>query len=270
MSSVNARAKFFHVLHKPSPDNSLARRVNYLLAFLITANAIFVALESVAAIEKQFRMQFAVFEAASTAIFVVEYIARLWVCVEQGRFSHPLWGRIRYAVQPLPLLDLIVIATFAMPVDLRFLRVARMVRLLKVLRLYQFEESLARIALGLQRRKALMVVAVTMMLISVYVASALLYLVEHPAQPLVFSSIPATFWWAIETLTTIGYGDMIPLTPLGKFFAGLISVFGIGVFALPTAIVTAAIVEAGVSDPEPGACIHCGKPQVHDQRSEQG
>jgi voltage-gated potassium channel len=82
------------------------------------------------------------------------------------------------------------------------------------------------------------------MLVCIYVSSALIYQVEHRHQPEVFNSIPATFWWACETFTTIGYGDMIPITPVGRFFVGLFAIFGIGVFALPAAIVTAAIIEA--------------------------
>jgi len=263
MTLRHLRAKLFHILHKPMPENPLARGVNYLLAFLILANALFVALETVPQVHSQFRAEFFVFEAASTGLFLIEYIMRLWVCVEQGRYAKPWSGRLKYALHPLPLLDLIVIVTFIMPIDLRFLRVARMVRLLKVLRLHQFEESLEKISQGLRRRRALMIVAVTMMALSIYAASSLLYQVEHAMQPDVFTSIPATFWWAVETLTTIGYGDMVPLTPFGKLCAGLISIFGIGVFALPTAIVTAAILEAGASDPEPTVCSHCGRPQGH-------
>jgi voltage-gated potassium channel len=257
------RAKLFNILHKPSPENPAARYANYFLAFLILVNALFVALETVPAMSGAYGAQFRLFEWLSTGLFTIEYVARIWVCVEQAKFSHPVTGRIRYAVHLLPLLDLVVITTFWMPIDLRFLRIARIVRLLKVLRLEHFEESLQRIGSGIRRRRALIAVAITMMAASIYASSSLVYQIEHSAQPEVFTSIPATFWWATETLTTIGYGDMTPITPLGKFFVGLISIFGIGIFALPTAIVTAAILEAGASDPRPIICNHCGKVANH-------
>jgi voltage-gated potassium channel len=263
MNIRHLRAKLFNILHKPSPENPAARYANYFLAFLIFANALFVALETVPALASRFAPAFKAFEAASTALFALEYAARLWVCTEQGRYSRRLLGRLAYAAHPLPLLDLIVIATYWLPIDLRFLRVARMVRLLKVLRLDHFEESLHKVGAGLRRRTGLIFIAVTMMVLCIYASSALIYQLEHTAQPAAFSSIPGTFWWALVTLTTIGYGDMVPLTPAGKLFAGFICIFGIGIFALPTAIVTAVIVEAGVSDPEPPrplACRHCGKP----------
>jgi voltage-gated potassium channel len=104
-----------------------------------------------------------------------------------------------------------------------------------------------------------------MMIVCIYASASLLYQIEHSTQPHVFTSIPATFWWAMETLTTIGYGDMVPITGIGKLCAGLISVFGIGIFALPTAIVTAAIVEAGVSDPDKIVCRHCGRLANHSE-----
>ena len=236
--------------------------MNYLLVFLIFTNAIFVVIETVPSLAVAYGSLFEWFEMVSTVFFVIEYVARLWVCVEQTRYSSPIVGRIRYALHPLPLLDLIVICTFWLPIDLRFLRVARTVRLLKVLRLAYLEDSLHRIATGLRRRAALIIVAVTMMIACIYVASALVYHLEHAAQPDVFPSIPATFWWAFETLTTIGYGDMVPQTSLGRLFAGMISIFGIGIFALPTAIVTAVIVEAGVSDPDAVVCQHCGRTPI--------
>ncbi|MDM4768459.1 ion transporter [Pelomonas sp. SE-A7] len=241
------RAVLFAVLHKPEPGNRLARYANYLLVGLILANLVSVALETVPSIHAQWKQEFWWLEAISTALFAIEYLARLWVCVEQRKLSHPVLGRLRYALQPLAILDLVVVLTYWIALDLRFLRVFRIVRLLKVLQLYEFEAALERLGVSLRKRRQMLIVSVALMFVCVYAASALLYQVEKAHQPTVFTSIPATFWWAVETFTTIGYGDMAPVTPVGKLFAALISVFGIGVFALPTAIVTAAIIESSAS-----------------------
>jgi voltage-gated potassium channel len=251
------RARLFSVLHKPEPGNRIARLGNYFLAGLIIANAAAVALESVPIYQAWFSSWFWTFEIASTGLFVVEYVARLWVCVEQKNLSNPISGRLRYALQPLPLLDLLVILTVLSPWDFRFLRVARLVRLLKVLRLYQFEAAFDRLAASLRRRRELLIVSVTLMALSVYVSAALLYQIEHALQPQVFISIPATFWWACETFTTIGYGDMTPISAPGKLFSALLSIFGIGVFALPTAIITAAIIEASAEPTDSGDRLLC-------------
>jgi voltage-gated potassium channel len=114
-----------------------------------------------------------------------------------------------------------------------------------------------RITRAVRQRRHLLILAVALMLIAVYCLAALLYIVEHAVQPDKFSSIPETLWWAVVTLTTIGYGDITPITPLGKLLAGAGAIFGIGIFALPTAIMTAAILDAG-TDVEFN-CPHCGR-----------
>ncbi len=257
MTASSSRKAWFHILHKPLPTNNWARVVNYFLAVVILANCTAVALETVESIYATREAVFAYLETISTGIFVVEYCLRLWVCVEPPRFSRPFIGRVKYAFHPLPLLDLIVIATYFAPVNLRFLRIFRLTRLLRVLHLEEFDESMQAVWRGIEKQKYMLVVSLTLMLIAVYFAAAMIYMVEHAAQPEAFSSIPETLWWAVVTLTTIGYGDVTPITALGKFLSGGIVIIGVGIFALPTAIVTAAILDAGLNHST--RCPHCGK-----------
>ena len=93
----------------------------------------------------------------------------------------------------------------------------------------------------------------------IIISSSLLYYCEHSVQPETFSSIPATMWWSVATLTTVGYGDIYPVTVLGKLCASVIAVLGIGMFALPTGILGAGFVEAVQKNRRPSACPHCGK-----------
>ncbi|MFZ6655768.1 ion transporter [Undibacterium sp. TJN19] len=257
MDHHNYRARLFHILHKPSRSNAATRYINYFLAAAILINCAAVALETVPTIEEPNKLFFHFLEVFSTSLFIVEYLLRVWVCVEQERFANPITGRIRYALQPLPLLDLLVILTFWAPWDFRFLRIFRLTRLLRVLNLEELDHSFKSISHALARRKHLLIVSILMMVITAYCFAALLYVVEHQAQPDKFSSIPETLWWAIVTLTTIGYGDITPVTPMGKFLSGGIVLIGIGIFALPTAIMTAAILEAG-ADRQKKDCPHCG------------
>lgn len=256
-SARRLRAQLFAILHAPEPGNRAARWLNYFLAVLIIANAVAITLETVPGINRTLEKTLWWLEAISTAIFVVEYAARVWTCVEQQHLSRPVRGRLRFALQPLSLLDLIAVATYWTPWDLRFLRVVRLVRLLKIFHLYEFEAALDRLTVSLARRKELLFVSVTLMALFVYLAASMLYQIEHKTQPEIFSSVPATFWWASVTFNTIGYGDMVPLTALGRLFAALVSVFGIGVFALPTAIVIAAIIESSAVG-SPYVCEACG------------
>ena len=251
------RARLFAVLHVPDPGNRHARWANYFLATLIIANAVSVTLETVPGINRNLARTLWWFEAVSTGLFIIEYLGRVWTCVEQGHLSRPVAGRLRFMRQPLALLDLVAILTYWTPWDLRFLRVVRLVRLLKILHLYEFEAALERFAVSLAKRKELLWVSLALMVMFVYLASSLLYQIEHARQPEVFSSVPASFWWAMVTFNTIGYGDMVPLTSLGRLFAAMAAVFGVGVFALPTAILIAAIIESSASG-SAYVCEACG------------
>lgn len=246
----------FQILHRPTPTSVAARYINYFLAAIILMNCAAVALETVPSIFEPNKELFALLEAASTGIFAIEYGLRIWVCVEQTRFAQPISGRLRYALQPLSIFDLVVIVTFWAPWDLRFLRIFRLSHLLRVLHLEELDHSFQSISHAIARRKHLLVLAVLMMVVTAYCFAALIYLVEHPIQPTKFSSIPETLWWAIVTLTTIGYGDITPITPLGKALAGGFILVGIGIFALPTALMTSAILDASVD--RPIHCPHCG------------
>lgn len=244
------RLRLFHILHKPDPGNLWARLAGIALAALIVINAIAVAAETVPGILQQWQRPFEILEAVSTVIFAIEYAMRVWTAVEQPHLARPITGRLRYMMQPLALLDLIVVVTYFLPIDLRFIRILRLVRLLRVLGLAQLDAALQEIGDAVNRRLQLLIASVVLVCVAIYFSAALLFQIEHAAQPQIFTSIPATLWWAVVSLTTVGYGDMTPITTLGKLFASLVFIFGIGIFALPAAIFTAAIIEAGTALPK--------------------
>lgn len=256
MNPDSLRHSIHLILHNPTGKHPVTAWLNRFLVVLIIANATAVAIETVESIYLGNEQAFRVFETASTIVFLFEYLARLWSCVEQEAFTHPLTGRLRWATRPVAFLDLIVIVTFFIGVDLRFLRLARLFRLLRVLNLDAMAKTYENLKASIAVRKDLLLVSAVLMFIALFSSAALLYLFEHAAQPKMFSSIPATLWWSIVTLATIGYGDMVPVTIAGKICAGFTAIFGVGVFALPTAILTGAVIEAGN---KADVCPHCGK-----------
>ena len=249
------RNHLFHILYRPLPGTRFARPVSIFLAGLIIVNCLALSLETVASIYAGRGHFFHGLEVASTCIFALEYALRVWTCVEEPKYAAPVTGRLRYVVSPLAILDLLAILAFFAPLDLRFLRIFRLTRLFRVLHLETFNRSMQAIFEAIARRRHLLYVSVAIMATAVYCTAVLLYAVEHAAQPDKFSSIPETVWWAVETLTTIGYGDITPITPMGKALTSVIAIFGIGIFALPTAILTAAILDAGQT--LSGTCPHC-------------
>jgi voltage-gated potassium channel len=256
MRLSSARRHAHLLLHNPTGKNPVTAWLNRLIATLIIANAVAVALETVPSLYQGNERLFMAFEAISTLVFLAEYIIRIWCSVEQAKYAHPFFGRLRWATSPVALLDLIVVATYFAPVDLRFLRLARLLRLLRVLHLDGMASTYDHLKVSIAARKQLLLVSAVLMFIALFSSAALLYICEHEAQPKVFTSIPATLWWSVITLTTIGYGDIFPITAAGKICAAFTAIFGVGIFALPAAILTGAVIEAGGHTQ---TCPHCGK-----------
>lgn len=166
-------------------------------------------------------------------------------------------------LRPLALIDLLAIAPFFIPAaafDLRFLRAMRLFRLVRLLKAGRYITALGLFRRVMREKREELVLSLALMAVLLIVSSSVMYYAENGAQPDKFSSIPASMWWAVATLTTVGYGDVIPQTEVGRLAAGLISIVGIGLFALPTAILGAGFVEAVQARREPAACPHCGGP----------
>lgn len=213
-----------------------ANIIDWLLIVLIVANALAVILESVDSIYYRHHFYFVVFECVSVAVFVAEYLARFWSIAEQN--PSKAWRiRLRWATGFGAMIDLLAIVPAILPsligVDLRFLRVLRLVRLLKLTRYF---ESLRILLVVIDQQKSSFAAVVFILSLLIVLSSSLIYLAEYESQPQAFNSIPHAMWWAVVTLTTVGYGDVTPMTPWGKFLGALITILGVGLAALPAGI----------------------------------
>ena len=240
------RAHLYRILedgHKPTPA---MRTTEILLMTLISLNVIAAVVETIAPVQVKLAALFAWFEAGSIAIFSIEYLARIWVCVEDPEVKgrRPVRARLRYMASPLALIDLIAIApaflSLFIAVDLRWLRLLRLLRMFKLTRYWSALNLLYRVV----RNEAEIIGAAVFLLCLVLVlASGAMYVVEHDVQPEAFGSIPAAMWWTVATLTTVGYGDVVPVTGWGKVLGALISLVGIGIAAFPAGILAAGFIE---------------------------
>lgn len=221
--------------------------LSLLIQGVIVLNVAAVVLESVASVRQALGVQFfQQFELASIAFFSIEYLLRLWTCVEETRFASPVMGRIRYLLTPLAILDFLAIAPFflaAFTADLRILRLLRMVRLLRLGKLARYSRAFRVLTNVFRQQKEELITSFFIFSVFVIISSSLMYYVEHDAQPEVFSSIPASMWWAIVTLTTVGYGDAVPFTGLGKLIAAVDAVIGIAFFALLAGVLVTGFTE---------------------------
>lgn len=206
------------------------------------------------------------FEVFSVAVFTVEYLARLWVCTLDPRYGGAVRGRLRYARTPLAVIDLLAILPFYLPffvaMDLRYLRALRLFRLFRILKMARYSVSLAIMARVVVRSREELLSTLFSAAVLLVIAASLMYHVEHDAQPGLFTSIPASMWWGVATLTTVGYGDMYPITPLGKLLAAMMAVVAVGAFALPAGILSSGFMEEiqALRRARQGTrhCPHCG------------
>ncbi|MFH1420324.1 MAG: ion transporter [Planctomycetota bacterium] len=232
--------QYVHRVLEPASDGDCASRVfDVFIVSLIILNILAVMLETVEGIHESAGTFLFWFEFVSVAIFTVEYILRIWSCTALSTFAAPYSGRLRYAIRPMLLVDLLAIlpAYFTMlPIDLRFLRALRLLRILRILRLQRYSVALQTMTRVLLLKKEELILTLLTLLVLLLIASSLMYYAEHEEQPDAFSSIPATMWWGVAALTTVGYGDVCPVTPLGKVLASVIAILGIGMFALPAGI----------------------------------
>ncbi len=212
------------------------RYLNAALMVLIAANVIAVVIGSIAAVQRDWGDWLVAFELVSVAVFTVEYLVRLWVAVEAKAYSGR-WGRLRYALTPMALIDLVAIAPFYLglwlELDTRFLRV---LRLLRVFKLTRYSASMDLLLTVLRQEAAAIGSAMFVMLIIIVLAASGIHLIEGRVQPDAMGSIPKAMWWAAVTLTTVGYGDVVPVTVPGRLFGLLITVAGVGMVALPAGI----------------------------------
>lgn len=252
------------------PNDHLNTVVDSFILLLIVTSVVAVILESVDGIHKPYEQYFHWFEVFVVGVFTAEYVLRMWSCTIDERYSHPIIGRIKFFFNPMSLIDLAAFLPFFLApyilhlaggdfLTIRMFRLGRIFRLLKAARYIESMNLLVRVVV---KQKDELIVSGFIMMMLLIVSSSIMYALEHDIQPDKFPNIPFTMYWASTTLTTVGYGDIYPVTPLGKMFSVLVQMFGIGMFALPTAILGASFHEELKLRRKPLTCQKCG--HVHD------
>lgn len=233
-----ARKRTYQILEASSPDDDTSRLCAFLLLGLICFNVAAVVAGSIPSVHAGYRHWLDGFEAFSIVIFIVEYVLRIWSSREGAHGSKgAVVGRLRYVVSPLAVIDLIAILPFFMVLfgvgDLRFLRVLRLLRLMKLTR---YSRSVTLLLQVVKEETRPIAAALFILMLLLVLTASLAYLAEHHAQPETFGSIPQAMWWAVITMTTVGYGDVTPVTLAGKLIASVIGIIGLGMVALPAGL----------------------------------
>ena len=260
---LGLKKRVHEVLDAATDGDKLSFCVDVFIISLILLNILALVLDSVNSMHESASKFFYWFEVFSVAMFSIEYLLRVWSCTADSQWTGALRGRVRYIFTPMALVDLLSVLPFYIPllgIDLRVMRAFRLFRILRLVKVGRYSSAMQMIVRVLKNKRGEL--TATMMLVSVLllVSSSLLYYAERNAQPEVFSSIPAAMWWAIATITTVGYGDMYPITGMGRVLGSVSAIAGIAMFALPTAILGAGFVEEFERALQrERVCPHCSK-----------
>lgn len=240
------KRQVYFALEDVRRGNAVARAVGIVLFALIVANAVLVFAETHPGIPAGFSAAFLAFGLASSVCFALEYAARLWTADLVHPDLSPARARVRYALSLMGIIDLLAFApgllVLLVPVSASMLNAARIIRLVRLIKLSRYMRGLHSIARVFHKRRQEIVAAFMVLALLTVTASVLMYEIEHPVQPDKFDSVFTGMYWAMTTITTTGYGDLVPLTAAGRFVGFCTMVLSIGVVAIPAGIFSAGFV----------------------------
>ena len=261
------RKKVYHTLeHSASGRRGLSLYINVFLVMVIVLNSIAIILHTIPEISKNqfYDKIFFDFELFSVVIFSIEYLMRIWSCVENPNSKIGFKGRLAYVSSFWGIIDLLGIMPFYLTLfasDWGIIRMLRIFRLFRLFRVTRYSQALKVITDVVKETKEELILSFSFILFTLLIGSSAMYFIEHNVQPKKFSSIPASLWWGVITMTTTGYGDMYPITIFGKIIGGIFSILGVALFGLPTGILASGFIDQFRKEKEAKEtlCPHCGK-----------
>jgi len=266
-----SKRRAYEILDAAKEGDTASKVIDTVIMTLIVLNVVLVVAESVDSFDERYGLFFSGFEAFSVVIFTAEYLLRLWCCTENPKYKAPIAGRLRYAISAMALVDLLAILPFFLtylPAMFGFAQADagafRLIRMFRLLKLTRYFSSLQMVIRVVNRAREELLIAFVSIGVVVIMISTIMFYVEHDAQEAAgkdqFTSIPMSMYWGAVTVSTVGYGDATPITPLGRFLAAIISVLGIGLFAMPTAMLSYEFMKE-VQDRRrmDSYCPHCGE-----------
>ena len=248
-----SRNRIYQILELTDPEDKTSRFVSFAIVGLIIINVLAIVLESIPSFYSAYGEVFFRLEIASCIVFIIEYLLRVWASVEDPATFQDEFGkqipnskrRINFMLKPLAIIDFLAFVPIFLQllfpgVDLRFLRALRLLRVFKLTRYFQSFEMILEVLHDEWRSLA---GTMFIMLVILVMAACGLYYIERDIQPDKFGSIPEAMWWAMAALTTVGYGDAYPITPIGKIIGSIVTLLGIGMVALPSGILASSFSE---------------------------
>lgn len=262
---MSIKVRIFNWIRDDDENDFISNIIDGAIIFLIMLNVLLVILDTFSMSENYFKISKTI-ETVSIIVFTIEYLIRFWTSDLKYPHLSSNKARFKHTFSFMSLIDLLAILPFYMPfvfiVDLRVLRALRIVRLFRLFKINRYTKSFSNILTVFKNRKFELISSFFIVFLLMIISSVIMYSLENPAQPDVFSNALSGLWWAVATFTTVGYGDIYPITVGGKIMAGIMAVLGIGLVAVPTGIISAGFIEMmnhHVQDDPKSFCPYCGK-----------
>lgn len=240
------KKRIFEIIEVAKDNDTPSRIFDISIISLIFLNVIFVVANTFD-VSPAFKVVSIYVELVSIIIFTIEYLLRIWTADFLYPHLNPYKARIKYIFSFMALVDLFSILPFYLPfiitIDLRVLRMLRIIKLFRIFKINRYTKALTTISAVFKRKKNQLISSIFVVFMMMIIASVMMYSAEHDAQPDIFKNAFSALWWAITSITTVGYGDIYPITILGKILGSIISILGIGLFAVPTGIISAGFME---------------------------
>lgn len=263
----NIKLRTFEIIQTARQGDVISKIFDIFIVSLIIINLAMVIIETFK-ISSFLQNLLGYMETVSVMIFTIEYILRIWTADLLYNDLPASKARLKYILSFMALIDLFAILPFYLPfiipIDLRVLRTIRVIRLLRIFKINRYTQALQIIGRVLKNKANQLISSLLVVGLLILIAAVLMYNIESTAQPDKFSNAFETMWWAIATLTTVGYGDIYPITAAGKVLSTIIAFLGIGLVAVPTGIITAGFTEIieedkkSENDDKKHFCPYCG------------
>ena len=243
---MTLKERLYNLIRDDDENDLISTIIDSFIIFLIVVNMVLVVLDTFEMPQWYLEIAFTV-EAFTVAIFTIEYLARLWTSTLMYPKLSSFKARVKYVFSFMALIDLIAIIPFYIPfvatINAAVLSLLRTLRLLRLFKINRYTSSLRTIGGVFRRRAAQLLSSSFIILLLMIIASVLMYTLENEVQPDVFENAFSGLWWSVATFTTVGYGDIFPITAGGRLVAGILAVLGIGLVAVPTGIISAGFIE---------------------------
>lgn len=263
---VTLKQSIYNLIRDDDDEKALSGKIfDGLIIALIVINTIQIIVDTFSVPSLISRISY-IIEIASVIIFTIEYLARIWTVTYIYPEKSPIGARFRYAISFMAIIDLLAILPFyipfVIPIDLRVLWTLRLLRLLRLFKINRYTDALREIGMVFKLKASQLLSSSIVVFLLMLIASILMYNIENTAQPNTFKNVFDSLWWALATFTTVGYGDIYPVTAAGKLLSAIIAVLGIGLVAVPTGIISAGFskqMEKTKEDPAKHYCPYCGE-----------